>query len=124
MDEDALQALLREAVGETVAEMLQTLLHLDREAFLREDGGTKNGHYPRTLETRFSRVSLQVPRDREGRYYPAFLKPRVPAWWTWERWRWPCMRRGSPSVRRRRSWASCWVIVTPTRPRAPSPTKS
>jgi hypothetical protein len=32
MDEDALQALLREAVGETVAEVLQTLLHLDREA--------------------------------------------------------------------------------------------
>jgi putative transposase len=46
MDEDALRALLREAVGETVAEVLQTLLHLDREAFLREHGGTKNGHYP------------------------------------------------------------------------------
>ena len=75
MEQDALQALLREAVGETVAEVLQTLLHLDREAFLREHGGTKNGHYPRTLETRFGRVSLQVPRDREGRYYPAFLKP-------------------------------------------------
>jgi putative transposase len=46
MDQDALQALLREAVGETVAEVLQTLLHLDREAFLREHGGTKNGHTP------------------------------------------------------------------------------
>ena len=29
MEQDALQALLREAVGETVAEILQTLLHLE-----------------------------------------------------------------------------------------------
>jgi transposase-like protein len=27
------------------------------------------------LETTFGQVDLKVPRDREGQYYPAFLKP-------------------------------------------------
>jgi len=75
-DQDTLQILLREAVRETVAEVLQPLLHLDRKPFLRERGvTTKNGHYLRTLETRFGRVELKVPRDRRGKYYPAFVKP-------------------------------------------------
>ncbi|KIX84825.1 transposase, partial [Thermus filiformis] len=53
MDQDTLQAILREAVRGTVAEVIQLLLHLDQEAFLRENGGRKNGHYRRTLQTRF-----------------------------------------------------------------------
>ena len=75
MDQDTLRILLREAVRETVSEVLQILLEADREAFLREHGGKKNGHYPRKLETAFGQVHLRVPRDREGRYYPAFLHP-------------------------------------------------
>ncbi len=75
MDQNTLQALLKEAVREVVAEVLQTLMELDREAFLRENGGRKNGYYRRRLETSFGLVSLKVPRDREGRYYPGFLTP-------------------------------------------------
>jgi putative transposase len=67
--------LLREAVRETVAEVLQTVLELDRTAFLQVHGGRRNGYYPRKLETAFGQVDLKVPRDRESRYYPAFLKP-------------------------------------------------
>ncbi len=37
--------------------------------------GRRNGYYPRKLETTFGQVDLKVPRDRESRYYPAFLKP-------------------------------------------------
>ncbi len=77
MDQDTLQVMLREAVRQTVTEVLQILLDADREAFLRQHGGRKNGYYPRKLETAFGQVDLKVPRDRESRYYPAFLKPYV-----------------------------------------------
>jgi putative transposase len=75
MDQDTLRFLLREAVRETVTEVLQTVLELDRTAFLQAHGGRRNGYYPRRLETTFGQVDLKVPRDREGQYYPAFLKP-------------------------------------------------
>jgi len=75
MDQDTLQGILREAEREVVAEVLQVLLNADREAFLREHGGRKNGHYPRRLETAFGQVELAIPRDREGRYYPSLLRP-------------------------------------------------
>ena len=75
MDQDTLRILLRAAVRETVTEVLQTVLELDRTAFLQAHGGRRNGYYPRKLETTFGQVDLKVPRDREGQYYPAFLKP-------------------------------------------------
>ena len=75
MDQDTLRMILREAVRETTTEVLQILLNADREAFLQEHGGRKNGHYSRKLETAFGQVGLAIPRDREGRYYPSLLQP-------------------------------------------------
>jgi transposase-like protein len=45
-----------------VTEVIQLLLRLDQEAFLRENGGRKNGHYRRSLQTRFGQVDLSIPR--------------------------------------------------------------
>ena len=45
MDQDTLRFLLREAVRETVTEVLQTVLELDRTAFLQAHGGRRNGLY-------------------------------------------------------------------------------
>jgi Transposase and inactivated derivatives len=78
MDQDTLRFLLREAVRETVTEVLQTVLELDRTAFLQAHGGRRNGYYPRRLETTFGQVDLKVPRDREGQYYPAFRRRPLP----------------------------------------------
>lgn len=75
MDPHTLQMLLRETVKATVSELLQVLLEADREAFLQQHGGRKNGYYPRKLETPFGQVELAIPRDREGQYYPSFLQP-------------------------------------------------
>ncbi|RTH01107.1 IS256 family transposase, partial [Thermus scotoductus] len=75
VDQDTLQVMLREAVRQTVTEVLQILLDADREAFLRQHGGRKNGYYPRKLETAFGQVKLAIPRDREGKYYPSLLQP-------------------------------------------------
>jgi len=113
VDQNTLQAVLREAMREAmreaVAEFLQMLLHLDREAFLQERGGCKNGYYSRKLETTFGQVEVAIPRDREGRYYPSFLQPYArrlvdvggqPKAMFW--WRWPFTRLGLVSARRPR----------------------
>jgi|UPI00039C5167 putative transposase len=75
MDGDTLQAMLREAVKETVTEVLQFLLEADRDAFLRKKGGRKNGHYSRKLEAPFGQVERAIPRDRKGNDHPTFLQP-------------------------------------------------
>ncbi len=123
MDQDTLRILLREAVRETVAEVLKMVLELDRTAFLREHRGRKNGYYPRRLETTFGQVDLRVPRDREGRYYPTFLRPYTrrlvdvggqPK--ATFQWRWLFMLPGSVSARRPRYRACSWATATSTRP--------
>ncbi len=123
MDRDTLRSLLREAVRETVAEVLQTVLELDRTAFLQAHGGRRNGYYPRRLETAFGQVDLRVPRDREGRYHPAFLKPyaRRPVDVGGQpkatfQWPWPFIPPGSASVKQPRGCACSWATATPTRP--------
>ena len=47
---------------ETVTEVLQTVLELDRTAFLQAHGGRRNGYYPRRLETTFGQVDLKTGR--------------------------------------------------------------
>jgi putative transposase len=86
MDQDTLRFLLREAVRETVTEVLQTVLELDRTAFLQAHGGRRNGYYPRKLETTFGQVDLKVPRDRRASITRLFSSPTPAAWWTWGRW--------------------------------------
>ena len=58
MDQDTSRFLLREAV----TEVLQTVLELDRTAFLQAHGGRRNGYYPRRLETTFGQVDLKTGR--------------------------------------------------------------
>jgi hypothetical protein len=83
MDQDTLRFLLREAVRETVTEVLQTVLELDRTAFLQAHGGRRNGYYPRKLETTFGQVDLKVPRIEKVSITRLFLSPTPAAWWTW-----------------------------------------
>jgi len=48
---------------------------LEREVFLAEEGGTKNGYYERGLVTKPGPVRLRVPREREGRFHTALFAP-------------------------------------------------
>ncbi|VCU54780.1 hypothetical protein TTHNP4_00188 (plasmid) [Thermus thermophilus] len=86
MDQDTLQVMLREAVRQTVTEVLQILLDADREAFLRQHGGRKNGYYPRKLETAFGQVKLAIPGIGKGNTIPASFNPMPAVRWTWGRW--------------------------------------
>ena len=57
---------VRETVNDFLQDDLQWPMQLERELFLKEHGGTKNGSYPRSLTTPYGQVELNVPRDREG----------------------------------------------------------
>ncbi|RTI05859.1 hypothetical protein CSW30_10765, partial [Thermus scotoductus] len=72
-------------------QVLQALLNADREAFLREHGGRKNGYYPRKLETAFGQVELSIRHSA-----PLSLGLRILGWkphptyrcTTWATWAW------------------------------------
>ncbi len=59
-----------------VKEYLESLMNTEREVFLNENAGTKNGYYSRTMKTRMGEISdLNVPRDREGLFSTAVFDP-------------------------------------------------
>ena len=66
---------VRETVNDFLQDDLQWLIQFERELFLKEHGGTKNGSYPRSLTTPYGQVELNLPRDREGNFRTA-LFPR------------------------------------------------
>ena len=60
-----------EGLQEQRNDQLHIVMNLEREVFLREQGGRKNGNYPRRLETPPGEVDLKVPRDRVGKFKTA-----------------------------------------------------
>ena len=88
----ALAELLREAevepdldfIREGVRVMMQALLELDVEGHLGAQRyerspdrmGQRNGYRERQWDTRVGTLDLQVPRVRDGSYYPLLLEPR------------------------------------------------
>ena len=66
---------LDEVIREAVRQALEAVMETEREAFLAERGGKKNGHYQRGLATRQGLLRLSVPRDREGRFRTALFAP-------------------------------------------------
>ena len=69
------QGWLDEVIREAVKQTLEAVMEGEREAFLAEQGGRKNGHYRRDLITKHGRLRLSVPRDREGRFRTALFAP-------------------------------------------------
>ncbi len=57
---------------------LEVTQHLGAERHERtaERTGQRNGYRPRDLDTRVGTLALQVPRVRDGSYYPSLLDPR------------------------------------------------
>src|SRR3990172_5600212 len=52
--------------------------HLGAEKYERtvERAGQRNGHRERDWDTRVGTIELQVPRVRDGSYFPSLLEPR------------------------------------------------
>ena len=41
-----------------------------------EQSTRRNGYRPRTLDTRVGTLELQIPKVRQGSYFPSWLEPR------------------------------------------------
>jgi putative transposase len=73
--------VIREAVKAVAAEMMELevaeLIGAQRGERRPEDRAThRNGYRPRRWDTRAGEVELQIPKIRQGSYFPSFLEPR------------------------------------------------
>jgi transposase-like protein len=73
--------VIREAVKAVAAEMMELevteLVGAERGERRPEDRAThRNGYRPRRWDTRAGEVDLQIPKIRQGSYFPSFLEPR------------------------------------------------
>ncbi len=70
---EALQLLVRELMEVEVSELVGAELGERRP----DDRAThRNGYRPRRWDTRAGEIELQIPKLRQGSYFPGFLKPR------------------------------------------------
>src|SRR5215213_8114143 len=70
-----------EAVKATAAELIELevseLVGAERGERRPEDRAThRNGYRPRRWDTRAGEIELQIPKIRQGSYFPSFLEPR------------------------------------------------
>jgi len=61
-----------------------------------ERSGYRNGYRPRDCDTRIGTVELEVPRVRDGSYFPSLLEPGGVLSRPWRR----CRRRGRVAEQR------------------------
>jgi len=71
-----LQEILPDLIREVVKQTIESIMVAEREVFLKEHGGTKNGFYLRNLDTTLGKLeNLKIPRDREGRFRTGLIEP-------------------------------------------------
>src|SRR5439155_1605741 len=73
--------VIREAVKALVAEMMELevseLVGAERGERRPDDRAThRNGYRPRRWDTRAGEIELQIPKLRQGSYFPSLLQPR------------------------------------------------
>ena len=112
------------AVAEAV---LQLLMEADVEGLIgagRHERSAdrlnwRNGYRERTLDTRLGSLSLQIPKLRQGSYFPPFLEPRR----TTEKALVAVIQEawiGGVSTRRSTTWSRRWGSLASRRARSPS----
>jgi putative transposase len=73
-----------DVLGESAAWMAAELMEAEVAAQIGAELGERtpervahrNGYRPRTWDTRVGELELQIPRLRQGSYFPSFLEPR------------------------------------------------
>ncbi|MGC8566018.1 MAG: transposase [Thermoplasmata archaeon] len=59
-----------------VKETLKTIMKTERDIFIENNNGTKNGAYTRTLNTKYGFIDdLKVTTDREGNFRTMIFEP-------------------------------------------------
>jgi putative transposase len=74
--EDPLRQIVRWAVQELME--LEAAVQIGAGRYERSDerSAQRNGHRPRTWDTRVGSLELQIPKRRTGSYFPSWLEPR------------------------------------------------
>ena len=68
--------IVTEVARKAVKEFLENLMNTERDVFLMENNGQKNGYYSRSMKTRMGEISnLSVSRDRDGSFQTAAFEP-------------------------------------------------
>jgi putative transposase len=71
-----LNEIISYVVQKTVKQTLEKIMEAEREVFLEENGGSKNGFYKRDLDTIHGKIEdLKIPRDREGNFKTQLIEP-------------------------------------------------
>lgn len=71
-----LNKILPNIIKEVVKQTLETIMVAEREIFIKENNGTKNGFYTRNFETIAGKLEeLKIPRDREGKFKTKLIEP-------------------------------------------------
>ena len=68
--------IVTEVARRAVKEFLENLMNTERDVFLMENNGQKNGYYNRSMKTKVGEIKdLNVPRDRDGSFRTAVFEP-------------------------------------------------
>ena len=76
MNMEEMDKRIMEVARNAVKEYLENLMNTERDVFLEEKGGLRNGYYERAMKTKFGEIEdLNVPSDREGKFRTALFDP-------------------------------------------------
>ena len=71
-----LREILPDLIKEVVKQTLESIMVAERDVFIKEHGGTKNGFYVRNLDTPLGKLeNLKVPRGRGGKFRTKLIEP-------------------------------------------------
>ena len=70
--------IVTEVARRAVKEFLENLMNTERDVFLMENNGQKNGYYNRSMKTKVGEIKdLNVPRDRDGSFQTAVFETEM-----------------------------------------------
>jgi putative transposase len=75
-DVDVLRTVCQHALQRLVELEATAVVGADRYEHSAERTTYRNGHRPKTYDTRVGRLELQIPKLRSGSYFPSLLEPR------------------------------------------------
>ncbi len=108
-----IETRLDSAIKKVVKEELERIMGIERDVFLEQSNGTRNGHYERGLTTKYGDIDdLKVPGDREGTFRTEIFQPTsdTPASRNSSL---QCMQRASAPGRLKAYLSSCSTPATP-----------
>src|SRR5487761_1815825 len=75
-DQDSLREILERTLQALIEAEAATVVGAQPHERTESRVGHRNGHRPRTVDTRLGRLELEIPKLRQGSFLPSLLEPR------------------------------------------------